>query len=115
MRKLNAILILIALCTVTATAEEKQKGTTTLKDVQPAGTTDQKDKKHQQLDFSFEASGMHYTCRTDPTKSVKATDFVVGSEVNYELDGDSGKLKSKSGKEVKCKVVRVENLSAPQY
>ena len=79
-----------------------------LQDVQPAGTTDTKDKKNQQYDFIFEVSGNHYTCRTSPKTSVKAIDFVVGSEVKYQVDGDKGKLKTTAGKEVKCTVVRVE-------
>ena len=111
MRRWIAVLFL-TMCTLTASAD-KDKGTTTLKDVQPAGTTDTKDKKKQQYDFIFEASGHHYTCRTGPKTSVKATDFVVGKDVKYELNGDKGKLKSMSGKEVKCTVVRVEGASAP--
>jgi hypothetical protein len=113
MRKLGAILILVTLCAVTVSVAEKQKGTTNLQDVQPVGITDKKN-KNQQLDFSFEASGMHYTCRTSPKTSVKATDFVVGHVVDFEVNGDNGKLKNKNGKSVKCKVVRVENLSKPQ-
>jgi len=97
-----------------ANAAKKNAGTTTLKDVQPAGTTDAKDKKKQQYDFTFEASGNRYTCRTGPKTSVKATDFVVGNDVKYEVDSDKGKLKSMSGKEVKCTVVRVEKISAPR-
>jgi hypothetical protein len=75
---------------VTASAAKKDTGTTTLKDVQPAGTTDTKEKKKQQYDFIFEASGNHYTCRTSPKTSVKAVDFVVGSDVKYEVDGEKG-------------------------
>ena len=45
--------------------------------------------------------------------SVKAIDFVVGSEVKYQVDGDKGKLKTTAGKELKCTVVRVEKISAP--
>jgi hypothetical protein len=101
------------MCAVTASAAKKDKGMTTLKDVRPAGETDTKDKKKQQFDFTFETASQHYICRTSPKTDVKATDFVVGSQVKYELDGDKGKLKSTSGKEVKCKVVRVEGLSAP--
>jgi len=111
MRRWIAVLF-FTMCTLTASAD-KDKGTTALKDVQPAGTTDTKDKKKQQYDFIFEASGHHYTCRTGPKTSVKATDFVVGKDVKYELNGDKGKLKSMSGKEVKCTVVRVEGASAP--
>ena len=46
--------------------------------------------------------------------SVKAIDFVVGSEVKYQVDGDKGRLKTTAGKEVKCSVVRVEKLSVPK-
>ena len=113
MRRWIALMCLV-MCALAASAAKKDKGTTTLKDVQPAGTTDTKDKKKQQYDFIFEASGHHYTCRTSPKTSVKATDFVVGRDVTYELDGDKGKLKTTIGKEVKCTVVRVEGLSAPQ-
>jgi hypothetical protein len=45
---------------------------------------------------------------------VKATDFVVGSDVKYEVDGDKGQLKTTAGKQVKCTVVRVEKASAPR-
>jgi hypothetical protein len=106
--------VLLVISALTASAAKKETGTTTLKDVQPAGTTDTKDQKKQLYDFSFETSGHHYTCRTSPKASVKATDFVVGSDVKYELDGDKGKLKTTAGKEVKCTVVRVEAVSAPQ-
>ena len=111
MSKWIAVLFL-TMSLVTASAAKKIKGTTSLKDLQPAGTTDTKDKKNQQYDFTFEASGNRYTCRTGPKTSLKATDFVVGSNLTYELDEDKGKLKSTAGKEVKCTVVRVESASA---
>ena len=110
MRKWFAAALL--LCMAIPVFADKIKGMTTLTDVQPAGTTDTKDKKKQQYDFIFDATGHHYTCRTSPKKDVKATDFVVGSSVKYELDSDKGKLKSKAGKEVKCTVVRVEAMPA---
>jgi hypothetical protein len=113
MRRWIGVLFLTIACSLTSSAAKKDSGTTTLKDVQPAGTTD-KEKKKQQYDFVFEASGNHYTCRTNPNTSVKATDFVVGSDVKYEVNGDKGELKSTSGKQVKCTVVRVEKMSAPK-
>lgn len=106
--------MLLMIGVLTASAAPKEQGTTTLNDVQPAGTTDKKDKKNQQYDFTFETSGNHYTCRTSPKTSIKATDFVVGSDVKYQLDGDKGKLKTSAGKEVKCTVVRVEKISTPK-
>jgi hypothetical protein len=114
MRRWIAVLLMTVVVDLTASAAKKDTGTTTLKDVQPAGTTDTKDKKKQQYDFIFEASGNHYTCRTSPKTSVKAIDFVVGSDVKYEVDGDAGKLKTTAGKQVKCTVVRVEKVSEPK-
>jgi hypothetical protein len=114
MRRSVAVLLLTVASVLTASAAKKDAGTTVLKDVQPAGTTDTKDKKKQQYDFIFEASGNHYTCRNSPKTSVKAIDFVVGSDLKYELDGDEGKLKTTAGKQVKCTVVRVEKISGPK-
>jgi len=104
------VLLLIA-ASVTPSAAKKATGATTVKDLQPTGTTDSKDKKHQQYDFTLEVTGNRYTCRTSPKTSLKATDFVVGSDVKYEIDQDKAKLKSTDGKEVKCTVVRVEKLA----
>jgi hypothetical protein len=114
MHRWIAVLLMAMMSALTASAAKKDAGTTTLKDVQTAGTTDTKDNKNQQYDFIFDASGHHYTCRTSPKTSVKATDFVVGTDVKYEVDGDKGKLKTTAGKEVKCTVVRVEKASPPQ-
>jgi hypothetical protein len=114
MQRWIAVLLLTMVCAFKASAAKKDAGTTTLNDVQPAGTTDTKEKKNQQYDFIFEASGNHYTCRTGPKTSVKAVDFVVGSDVKYEVDGDKGKLKTTAGKEVKCTVVRVEKIAGPK-
>jgi hypothetical protein len=111
MQRSIVVLLLTLICVLVASAANKNAGATTLKDVQPAGTTDAKDKKNQQYDFVFEASGNNYTCRTSPKTSVKAVDFVVGSDVKYEVDGDKGKLKTTAGKQVKCTVVRVEKTS----
>lgn len=44
--------------------------------------------------------------------SLKATDFVVGSDVKYEINGDKGKLKNANGKQVECTIVRVAELPA---
>jgi hypothetical protein len=108
MRYVCCAVLFLGLCVPYATAK-KEKGTTTLKDVQPAGTTDKKN-KNQQFDFSFDASGMGYVCRTSHDTKLKATDFVVGTNLAYEMDEHKGKLKNASGKQVKCTVVRVEKL-----
>jgi hypothetical protein len=118
MRKRISVALLIMTMTmtiaVTAAFGSKIEGTTTLKDFQPAGTTDKKTHKNQQYDLSFAASGKQYTCRTNEKESLKATDFVVGSDIKYEVGGNKGKLKSASGKQVECTIVRVADLLASQ-
>ena len=112
MRKGNAIAILIVMSAITAAAGSKIEGTTTLKDFQPFGTIEKKTHKHQQYDLSFAAMGKLYTCRSVEKESLKATDFVVGSNVQYQINGDKGKVKNASGKEVECTVLRVAELPA---
>jgi hypothetical protein len=92
----------------------KIAGTTTLKDVQPTGSTDKKTHKHLQFDLFFDAKNMQYTCRSVQNKSMNATDFVVGSELQYQISGDNGKLRTANGKHVDCKIVRVEASSPTQ-
>ena len=104
-------LLLAFACALLASAADKQKGTAKLDDLQTTGTTDKKN-KNQRYDFLFDSGGNRYTCRTSEKTSLKATDFVVGNDVRFEIDGDKVKLKSMAGKEAKCKVVRVENLGA---
>src|SRR5271170_3787321 len=98
MRKVNTIALFIVTLAITAAAGSKIEGTTTLKDFQPSGTTDKKSHKNQQYDLSFVAEGKQYTCRTIEKESLKATDFVVGSDVTYEINGNKGKVKNASGK-----------------
>jgi hypothetical protein len=113
MRKFYAVAFLGLLITMPALADKKFQGDTTLKDSQPAGTKD-KEHKHQAYDLSFDAVGKAYTCRTDSNKSMNATNFVVGSSVKYEIDGTKVKIKTPEGKEVQCKIVRVEMAPAAQ-
>jgi hypothetical protein len=108
-----AILGLAAILSTVPASASKIKGSTTLKDFQPFGTRD-KEHKHQAYDLSFEAQGKSYTCRTDSGKSMNATDFVVGTQINYEIDGNKTKIKTPEGKQVECKIVRVEATPAPQ-
>ena len=110
MRKGNAIAILIMMFAITAAAGPKIEGTTTLKDFQSFGTVDKKTHKHHQYDLSFAAMGKLYTCRSVEKESLKATDFIVGSDVRYQINGDKGKVKNASGKEVECTVMRVAEL-----
>ena len=111
MRMCISVVLLIMAIAITAAAGTKIVGTTTLKDFQPSGTTD-KNHKNQQYDLSFAASGKQYTCRTLEKDSLKATDFVVGSDLRYEIGGNKAKLKSATGKQVECTIVRVADMSA---
>ncbi len=110
MRKL-ILVTLLTMVALNASAATKDTGTTSLRDVQPAGTTDKKHK--QQYDLSFASiSGKDYTCRTNEKTSVKATDFVVGNDLTYEVNGNKGKVKTAAGKQLSCTIVRVANASS---
>ncbi len=110
MRKIAALCLVFAV-SIPLIAGNKESGTTTLKDLQPAGTTDKK-KKNQQYDLHFtSSSGKEYTCRTSHNKSIKATDFVVGGAVTYKIKDDKATIKTPAGKELSCTIVRVENGS----
>lgn len=108
-----AILTLTATFAVLPVSAEKVKGSTTLRDTQTSGVKD-KQHKHQAYDLFFDAQGKSYTCRTDSNKSMNATDFVVGTQVRYEIDGDHTRIWSSEGKKVECKIVRVEAGAGPQ-
>ena len=111
MRRFASVALLV-MTAIPAFAAKKVEGTTILKDSQPTGTTD-KEHKHQAYDLSFNAAGNLFTCRTSSDKSMNATDFVVGSQMTYQIDGKKAKLKTPEGKEVECKVVRVEAPTTP--
>lgn len=112
MLKFMAAIMVVLMCSLMLVGE-KQKGRTALKDLQPAGTTD-KNQKNQIYDFLFTTGDKSYTCRTNHDTKIKATDFVVGEDINFELDTEDAKLKNPRGKEVKCKIVRVEKAPALQ-
>jgi hypothetical protein len=101
----------ICLAAPVSALADKIKGQTNLKDVQTAGTQS-KDQKHQIFDLFFESQSHTYVCRTNYKKSMNAADFIVGSPINYEIDGDKVKIKTQQNKKVECKVVRVEQTSA---
>ena len=110
MRQWSLVLLVVLIGAIPAVGDStKLKGTGSLKDFQPAGDTDKKD-KNQQYDFIFVASGTQYTCRTPDKAKVKATDFPVGSDIKYQIDKDKGEVKNLSGKGSKCTIVRVEKL-----
>jgi hypothetical protein len=110
MRRISFLLVAAIALSAAAFAATKDTGNTTLKDVQPAGTTDKKHKK-QQYDLTFIGNAKEYTCRTNENEKVEATQFVVGSGISYNVNGNKGQVKStQSGKNVKCMVVRVAEL-----
>lgn len=113
MRKAGLSLVCgIAILSLTlSTFADKFKTETTLKEVQPAGLK-AKDMKHQVYDLFFDAQGKSYTCRTNSGKSMDATEFIVGSSVRVELDGNKAKLKTPQNKKVECEIVRAEMLPA---
>jgi len=103
-------ILAVALCLAgTALAAQKETGTTKLVNAEPAGTTEKKH-KHQQYDFTFDAQAHEYTCRSKEGDKINATDFVVGSNIDYQVKGNKGKVKSSTGKEVSCTIVRVAVL-----
>lgn len=113
MNRVSMAAILLFATALPAAAATKVDGTSVLKDLQPTGSVD-KQHKHQAYDLSFQASGRLYTCRTDPHHSVNAVDFVVGRQVQYEIDGKKVKIRTPDNKQVGCKIVRVEETSALQ-
>jgi len=113
MRKLLLAAVVIGISGL-AGAADKQSGNTTLKNVEPAGTTDKKHKK-QQYDLTFDTSKNEFTCRTNENQKLEATQFVVGSPITYSVNGNKGEVKStQSGKKVKCTIVRVATHPAGQ-
>jgi hypothetical protein len=102
------VLGLFVMLTLSAFAGTKDSGSTVLKDVQPAGTPDKKQK--QQYDLSFASASKSYTCRTGQKNNVNATDFGVGSTATYQINGNKGKIKTSAGKQVHCTIVRVSDV-----
>ena len=107
MRKSLALIVMLLMLSGLALAAKKESGSTTLTNVQPAGTTDKKHKK-QQYDLTFTSPTNDYTCRTNENEKINATDWVVGSTINYKINGNKGEIKNtQSNKNAKCLVVRV--------
>jgi opacity protein-like surface antigen len=80
--------------------------TATLKDLQTVGSTTKK-QKHQQYDLVLDTSTNEYVCRTKLGNSVKPTQFVVGSTLEFKVNGQNGEATNTSGNKVKCAIVRV--------
>jgi hypothetical protein len=102
-----------ALVLSTASLAESLIQPATLKDLQTVGTTSKKQKR-QQYDLVIDTPSNEYVCRTKLGSSLKPTQFVVGSTLQFKLNGQSGEATNTAGNHVKCGVVRVAALPAPQ-
>lgn len=87
--------------------------TATLKDLQTVGSTSKK-QKHQQYDLVVDTSTNEYTCRTKLGSSFKPTQFVVGSSIQFKVNGQNGEASNSAGNKAKCAIVRVSAATAPQ-
>jgi hypothetical protein len=114
MHKQMVVVVATAAIAIPALGGSKQQGTTTLKEFQPAGIPDKQSKhtKHQVFDLTFDAGTNEYVCRTRGDKSTNAAEFVVGTSVNYEIDGQKVKIKTPDKKSLECKIVRASLASA---
>jgi hypothetical protein len=86
--------------------------TATLKDLQTVGTTSKK-QKHQQYDLVLDTSTNEYICRTKLGSSLKPTQFVVGSTLQFKINGQNGEATNSAGNRTKCAIVRVAAAPAP--
>jgi hypothetical protein len=109
MRKKTAVLLLTVLVALPAMAGKKDQGSTTLKDFQPAGTTE-KNHKHQQYDFIFDVPTAEYTCRSKEGAKLNAIDWPVGSQISYQIENNKGQVKNQKNKKVDCTIMRVDPI-----
>ncbi|MGC2400192.1 MAG: hypothetical protein WA510_10435 [Acidobacteriaceae bacterium] len=80
--------------------------TATLKDLQTVGSTSKK-QKHQQYDLLVDTSTQEYTCRTKLGSKFNPTQFVVGSPLQFKVNGQKGEARNSAGNKTNCSVVRV--------
>jgi hypothetical protein len=104
-------LCLAALLSTVALADSLVQ-TATLKDLQTVGSTSKK-QKHQQYDLVIDTSTNEYICRTKLGSSLKPTQFVVGSSLQFKLNGQNGEATTSDGKKTKCGIVRVAATPVP--
>ena len=84
----------------------------TLKDLQTVGTTSKK-QKHQQYDFIVDTPSNEYVCRTKLGSSIKPTQFVVGSTLQFTVDGQKGQVRNPAGNHASCGIVKVVAPNSP--
>ena len=103
--KATGLCVCTALLSLAALAASVTQ-TATLKDLQTVGTTSKK-QKHQQYDFVVDTPTNEYVCRTKLGSSIKPTQFVVGSTLQFKVNGQNGEATTSDGKKTKCAIVRV--------
>jgi hypothetical protein len=111
-RKTSGLCLASALFSTVALAASLIQ-TATLKDLKTVGSTDKK-QKHQQYDFVIDTTSNEYVCRSKLGNTVKPTQFVVGSTLQFKVSGQNGEAKNSSGNTVKCGIVRVAANPLPQ-
>jgi hypothetical protein len=86
--------------------------TATLRDLQTVGSTSKK-QKHQQYDFVVDTPTNEYVCRTKLGSSIKPTQFVVGSTLEFKVDGQKGEVRNSAGNHAGCGIVKVVAPTGP--
>src|ERR1700723_3949245 len=97
--KLSGLYLAVALVSTAAVAANSVEPAT-LKDLQTVGTTSKK-QKHQQYDLVVDTPSNEYVCRSKLGATVKPTQFVVGSTIEFKLNGQNGEAKNSAGNKVK--------------
>ena len=105
LRKLASLCVAGACLSFPAVASNLVQSAT-LKDLQTVGSTSKQQKK-QQYDLVIDTATNEYTCRSKLGEKVNPTDFVVGTTVQFRLNGQNGEANTPAGKHVKCGIVRV--------
>jgi hypothetical protein len=110
LRKTSCLCLAATLLSAAALADSLVQ-TATLKDLQTVGSTSKK-QKHQQYDLVIDTSTNEYVCRTKLGSSLKPTQFVVGSPLQFKVNGQNGEAITSDGKKTKCGIVRVAAATA---
>ena len=93
--KASGLCLASALLSIAALAADTVQ-TATLKDLQTVGTTSKK-QKNQQYDLVVDTLANEYVCRTKLGSSLKPTEFVVGSTLQFKVSGQNGEATNPSG------------------
>src|ERR1700683_1263983 len=109
--KTTGLCVVTALLSAVALAASVTQSAT-LKDLQTVGTTSKK-QKHQQYDFVVDTPTNEYVCRSKLGSSVKPTQFVVGSSVQFKVNGQKGEVTNSAGNHVGCGIVKVVAPNTP--